>query len=295
MFNEKKLQIENRQESRECASRIKLYIMRHAEKEGWNEIDQVDSKIPLTPEGRQASIARARELNMNQGMVIAGDRDRTQETGLYVYAGKNEDITGKETLDELRAKVDSGLKYGSRMLVDERLNLAFKKGTPEHEDLQEAADRGRYLKRIIEKHDALVEHKERDDDNSTYAVHAKNVAKVIQKYVSIAPRWNDLANDPKKEYADTLERVIVSHGGKGESFLAEVIDRLKGREERDRFVQAIPNGFDFLGQFDVAIDTMQDGTMRLHVHVDIQDEENPYTFSEDIPVSMLEDIIRDHK
>lgn len=286
--------IENGQELMKHTSRIKLYIMRHAEKEGQNKIDHVDSKIALTPKGRSSSIARSHELDVKQGIVIAGDRDRTQVTGLYAYAGKNEKITGEETFDELRAKVDSGLKYGSRMLIDERLNLAFKKGTPESEDLQKAGDEGRYVKRIIEKHDDLVEHKGKDDGSSTYAKHAKNVAELIQKYVGIAPRWNNLANDKVKKYADTMERVMATHGGVSESFLAEVIDKRKGREERDRFVQAVPNGFDYLGQFDVEIDTMQDGTIKLHVHVDIQDEENPYLFSEYIPVSMLEDIINDY-
>ena len=295
MLSEKKLYTENKQESKKYSSRIKLHIMRHAEKEGWDKIDHVDSKKSLTPKGRESSIKKAHELDVKQGIVISSDRERAQATGLYAYAGKNEEITGKETLDELRKKVNSGLKYGSRILIDKRLNFAFKKGTPESDELQEAGEKDIYLKRIIEKHDALVKKEGGDDDNSTYAVHAKNIAGLIQKYVDIAPKWNNLANDPEKEYTDTLERVMATHGGIGESFLAEVISRLKGKDERDRFVQAIPNGFDYLGQFDVGINTIQDGTMTLHVNVDIQDKKNPYTFSEDIPIGMLEDIIHDNK
>ena len=63
--------------------------------------------------------------DINQSMAFGSPRKRTQETASLIMSGKLEEITGTETLEELKEKLDKDLplKSGSKIRVDGRLNF----------------------------------------------------------------------------------------------------------------------------------------------------------------------------
>jgi broad specificity phosphatase PhoE len=286
----------NQESAEKYVSRIKLNFMRHAEKaESYSDNDKVDSKVTLTSRGKREAKEKAKEFPNPQKMGIASSRDRAQETALFALAGTEEGITGEESIDELWEKVDKDIKYGSRLGVDARLDFGFSKDDPEFLELQEAFEEGTYLKKLIENHNQVVQEKGKDYGDSAYSKQARNIASLIKKYVGMAPRWNQLVKDKSKSYDDTLERVITTHGGISESFLAELIGQLKGAEELNRFIDIFPNGFDYLKGFEVDVLTMADGSLKIHLKMEVSREGGEiYLFENNVPVEILNKIIKDN-
>ncbi len=193
----------------------------------------------------------------------------------------------------METKADAQL--GSRLVVDDRLDFAFKKGSEEHLDLNKAFERGEYFKKIVEKHDVQIKETGFDKGETTYAVQARNIAGIIERYAQIAPRWDELVQDKTKIHEDTLERVLATHGGISESFLLDVIQRLKGEEERNNFVGLFPNGFDYVQGFEVDILTTANEPLKIHLKVKVPkvDGEN-FVFEEDVSLELLQQIIKDY-
>lgn len=276
------------------SSKIRLAIFRHAEKVGADKVDHIDKKIALTPHGKKQSIEKGRDLVMNAGMAVASSRDRTQETALYAMSGDEPGVPDAQSFDKLKETIDEDLEYGSRMLIDSRLDMPFTKGGAEHLELQEMYAQGGYFKALVTKHEKLMAEKGEDCGESTYAIQARNIASLIKKYITAAPRWDELVHKDLK-YKDTLERILSTHGGISESFLSEIIDRTKSREERDEFVELFPNGFDFVQGFEAEIMTMLNGelVLRLTANVPLKDRE-PFVLNEIIPLEVIDAIIADY-
>jgi len=273
------------------SSKVHLVFLRHAEKVGANNIDAIDKGISLTEHGRGQSIEKGKKLDLKQALAVASNRDRTQETAMYVLAGKDEQITGDESFDELKEKVDEGMKHGSRLLIDSRLDMPFVKGSPEHLELQEAADNGVYFETLVNKHDEILDQKGFDDE-SVYAVQTKNIAGVIEKYVKMASVWDRLVKEKEKDYTDTLERVLSTHGAISESFLAEFIEKTQGKKERNAFVALFPNCFDFAEGFEVNIETVPDEGVIIRLKVSVPMEKGgTYELDEVVSKEILESIL----
>jgi hypothetical protein len=237
---------------KEVEPKIFLHFFRHSEKE--KAPGKSDKDIRLSPRGRELAKEKAVDTNLSQAVAFGSSRERTHETAFLVMAGEDDEITGEETLEELRTKIKKHVPVGSKIGVDERLNFFLDESTELGKKARAAFSGGEYLKFIVEQSDRLA--KELDDKtNSTYGRQAAAVARIILKYVGIIPRWEKiLQDDSAKKYSDTLERFFGSHQGVLESFLAKVIEITEGADRRDEFVAVLGNqGFDYVEGFNVEI------------------------------------------
>ena len=156
----------------------------------------------------------------------------------------------------------------------------------------EAAKSGNYLKFLVEDSDRLAE-EDSNNKSSTYATQAQAIASIIQKYYTIAPRFNELVQDKNKNYEDTMKRFLGSHQGVLESFLAKLIEKTKGIEERDKFVKILNNqGFDYAEGFDIDIKNKELGEPTVHIsYKKEKDGEIIFEFDEDLPKEIIDRLI----
>ncbi|MDE1988521.1 MAG: hypothetical protein KGI39_02365, partial [Patescibacteria group bacterium] len=179
-----------------------------------------------------------------------------------------------------------------KIRVDDRLNFEADSASNYFKKAVEAAKKSEYLKFLVEKSDELAK-EENDNKSSTYTKQAQAIAYIIQKYYDIAPRFNELVQDDDKKYEDTMKRFFASHQGVLESFLAKVIEKIKGIEERDKFVQALNNqGFDYAEGFDVEIKNRESGDLAIHIfYKKEKNGEIIFEFDKDIDEETLLEII----
>lgn len=287
-------------EKQERQSEILLHFMRHGEK-AKSQNGQSDYEVRLTPEGRQKAKAKAGKTNLRQAMAIGSPRERAQETVALVMAGFDNDITGNENFNELKEKIDSwrgsinGARISTQVFSDKRLDFTLDDKTPLGAKEMEAYLAKRYLSFVVSDTDRLAEELG-DRETSTYSKMAGAVAEIVKKYAKVADRWHELVNDEKKQYEETMERFLGSHGGVTESFLAKIIEKTKSIEERDNFVKAVGNQFDFLEGFEVKI-IKKSGNDASTIHIKYQknnkDGEGIFSFDEEIPTELIDEIIKE--
>ena len=281
-------------------ARVRLLFLRHAEKTGAGVVDAADRNIELTSEGVQQSLATGRKLGFDHPLVVSSDRERTKASALNILAGGHEErtgeknISGDESFKELEEKVHKDLKIGSYLATDERLDFAYDKDSPERAGFQEAYDKGTFLQMLAEKHDTILK-TQAVDNKSSYALQARNIALIIEEYMRRSPSYKAVLNE-KKKHNNTIERILLSHGGVIDPFLAETIDKLKGREERNTFLRSFPNGFDFLKGFEVELVIPETGEIKIRVKASIPlSDGSMYTFNEVVPKKIIDEIIGDSK
>lgn len=288
MFETQK-KFENIKKIKDYTSKIKLIFMRHDEKE--NDKTKNDEEVRLTPAGKIHAKEKAEQDDISQSMTFGSPRKRTQETAGLIMSGQSEGITGTETLEELKEKLDKDLtlKSGSKIRVDDRLNFEADFTSNYGKKALEAAKSGKYLKFLVEDSDRLAK-EENDNKSSTYTKQAQAIASIIQKYYGIAPRFNELVQDKNKNYEDIMKRFFGSHQEVLESFLAKIIEKTKGIEERDKFVQALNNqGFDYAEGFDIEIKNKESGEPTIHIsYKKEKDGEKIFEFDEDVDKEALE-------
>jgi len=281
----------------EFSSKIDLRFFRHDKKESTKTKE--DKDILLAPEGRLHAKERASLTDLGQAIAFSSPRKRTAETAGFVMAGKAGEITGTETLEELKAKIHEGIKHGSKLREDERLDFMLDEKTPYGDAATKAFGEGRFLKFLVEESDRLAE-ENNDTENSTYSSMARSVAEIVKKYIGIAPRWDELVNNedkranPFKKYDKVLHRLFATHQTIQESFLAKTIELTKGPEERDRFVAALDNqGVGFSEGFHLEIITessQTEPTIHITYKKEGATEEKSFDFDETISAEVLEEI-----
>ena len=289
---EKQKNFEKIEQIKDYTSKIELIFMRHDEKPKANT--ESDEEVRLTPAGRMHAKEKSEQDDIGQSMAFGSPRKRTLETSGLVMSGKLEEITGTESLEELKEKLDKDLllKSGSKIRVDDRLNFEADFTSNYGKKALEAAKSGNYLKFLVEDSDRLA----KEDDNnksSTYTTQAQAIASIIKKYIDIAPRFDKLAQDKDKKYGDTMKRFFGSHQGVIESFLAKLIEKTKGIEERDKFVKILNNqGFDYAEGFDIDIKNKELGEPTVHIsYKKEKDGEIIFEFDEDLPKEIIDSLI----
>ena len=281
---------EQKEAKEKFSSQIRLRFFRHSEKEAKKE-GQTDEEIRLTPGGRKLSAQKADIEDIGQAVAFGSPRKRAQETAGLVMAGKLDEITGEESLEELKAIVDNDLKVGSKIATDKRLDFILDAKSEYGKKAHEAFGQKRMLKFLVEESDQLA--KELGvEDQTTYSGSASAIAQIIEKYIKIAPRWDELVKDEKKGYDKNLERFFGSHLSVPDSFLAKLIEKTKGIEERNKFVQALDNhGSDYAEGFGVNIINIKNKKPIINIDYKKEKEgQNVYEFNEEIPVEMIEEI-----
>jgi len=244
-------------------SKIELYFSRHGEKQKGD--GRPNEEIELTEKGIEQAREGSEGKDMSHSLAFGSSSKRTQQTAGFKMAGNLDDITGKESLAELREKLDKDLKVGSKIGVDRRLNPGEFSETNYDKVADEAFSTMGYLKFLVEQSDELAKQLS-DSKAETYSRMASRIAGIVEKYIEIAPRWDVLVRDDQKKYSDTLKRFLSTHQGIGESFLAKVIEKTHGIETRDAFVAALDNqGFEFAEGFQVQLKNTSQGTLEIEV------------------------------
>ncbi|KKU13441.1 MAG: hypothetical protein UX17_C0017G0005 [Parcubacteria group bacterium GW2011_GWC2_45_7] len=281
---------ETKEVREQITSTIDLRIFRHAEKE--SDKNKTDEEIELTETGRKQSVEKSEDKDISQSVAFGSSRKRTQQTAGLVMGGKLEEITGDESIEELKEKLDKELKVGSKIGIDKRLDFNIDFSTDFGKKVLEAVKNREYLKFLVEHSDSFAE-SFKNADTETYSGMAGRVAEIIKKYLTIAPRWDKLTQDESKDYEDTLKRFFGTHQGIGESFLAKIIEQTKGKVERDTFVSALGNqGFDFAEGFDVKIETVNDKTQNIHISFKKEkDGQVIFEYDEIVPREIIDGLI----
>ena len=272
----------------EQTSKIALKFFRHSIKE--NAPEKTDLEVSLTPAGRMLAKNQASsETNIAQSVAFGSPRVRTQETAGLVMAGGQDEITGTETLEELRGKLDAGLGSGTKIGVDDRLDFLLDDKSDYGKIFFNAYREGRYLQFIVQESDQKSAELQ-DAASDTYSRMASRIASLVKKYITIAPRFDALVADPEKNYTNTMERFLGTHQGVAESFLAKVIEKMRGVAERDRLVVALGNkGFDFTEGFEFDIQSLANGERKLHLSFKKEKEgSESFVFDEDVPMEVVD-------
>ena len=290
MYSGDRFSPEIKERAERVTSRIELHFVRHGEKE--NDKTKPDEMIELTETGRGQARSKAHDDDITQSVSFGSPRVRTQQTAGLMMSGGLDGITGDESLEELRAKLNKDLAIGSKMAVEKRLNFNLDLSKEYVKKAMEASERNEWLKFLVEQSDDLVTSLD-DAESDSYSRIAGRIAEIVKKYLDIAPRFDKLAQDEKKNVEDTLKRFLGTHQGIGESFLAKVIEKTKGISMRDAFVSALGNqGFGYAEGFDVQVETV-DGkkqTVRISFKKE-KDGQTLFEFNELVPKELIEEMI----
>lgn len=275
----------------EVTSKVVLHFFRHSEKK--SEPSAQDKDIELTTYGKKLAKEKSPSKNVKQSIAFGSPRKRAQETAGFVMAGQEDQITGEENLDELKDKLNAELKIGSKIGIDSRLDFNDDDTTEYGKKFSQAFDGKKLLEFLVNQSDALADSLG-DKEASTYSRGASNIASIVKKYITIAPRWDKLANDESKEYNDTLERFLGTHQTVSESFLAKVIEKTKGVEERNKFVESLNSaGFSFVEGFNVEIRSVS-GNQEVHVTFHKEKEDKVlFDYDEVVPVEVIDQIFEE--
>jgi hypothetical protein len=278
-------------ENIEKESKIVLHFFRHSIKE---KSSKSDEEVDITKEGAELAASKASEnTNIEQSLAFGSSRVRTQETAALVMAGKKIEETpqAREVIDELNKNLNIGSKVG----VNENLDFKENEDSEYYKELLSASTEGQYLKYLVEQSDNRAK-EFKDDYNVTYSKQAKQIAQIIEKYIKILPRWNELVSDLNKKYDPKLERFMGTHLGIGECFIAKIIEKTKGIEERDKFVEVLKNiGFNFVEGFDIEIIKKPNEQLPI-IHLKYSKEKDGielFKFDENIEQNLLNEIINE--
>jgi bisphosphoglycerate-dependent phosphoglycerate mutase len=273
----------------QVSSKIDLFFMRHGDKE--KDPAKTDYDILLTEKGRGQAQEKSELENIDQAVAFGSPRKRAQETAGHVMAGSTEAIDGSESYEELKEKLDSDLAHGTKLGVDERLDFICDEESEYGKALFQAFKEGRYLKWAVEESDKLAEQLDATEQYS-YSQASKGFAELVLKYLQIAPRWEQLSHDSDK-YTDTLQRYFGTHQGMAETFLAKVVEKTRGVEERDKLVTSLDNqGFDFVEGIKVEIQNHSGSEPTIHLsYRKEKDGEVLFDFDEDINKDLLQEIV----
>lgn len=281
---------ESRESNENITSSVELRFFRHGDKESNKE--KTDEEVELTEKGRAQAVGKSKDDDISQSIAFGSPKKRVQETVGLVMGGQLKEITGDETLEELKEKLDRELKIGSKIGVEERLDFHVDSSTDFGMRANEAFGKRQWLKFLVDESDALAQGLH-DTKAETYSFYASNIAELVKKYLSVAKNWDRLVQDESKNYEDTLKRLFGTHQGVAESFLAKIIEQTKGKDERDTFVRVLNNqGFDFVEGFEIEIDTVNGQEQKIRISFKKEkDGETLYEYDEVVPHEVIDNLV----
>ncbi len=221
------------------SSRIVLEIFRHGKKESRKDLP--NELLALTPEGRQQAIEKGKELHPQPDVAVAkgSPRRRTQETAGRAMLVEREDITPEMNLEEIEKTISKEQRYGKKIISDPRLD--FEMGGPISKKVREAVVANNLLNYVIYESDKDATEM-KDDKTFTYSRSAGNLAELLKKYINIAPKFNKIVEKKPGKYAqynNQMERYMGTHQTIPESLLAKALEKIEGKEGRDKFVKSV--------------------------------------------------------
>lgn len=239
-------------ENHEALSTIALHFFRHDKRKG----------VDLTEEGRMNAKGLATSKDVSQSMAFGAKLERTHITAGLRMAGALDEISGHETLEELRNKINeitNTKEGGNKISSDTRLfypTFENPNYTAEVDALETKADEaGTFLSTFAKGEPELA--KKNGIEIGLVDTCAANIASLILKYLQISPRFTELVQDNTKNYNNKMERYFGTHMLLGEFFLMKVMEKVDGSAKKDEFVVAMENGgFGPSEGFDVEIKTI---------------------------------------
>lgn len=270
-------------------SKIVLEIFRHGEKEKQKE-GELEYEVRLTPKGREQATEKGKKIHPqpNIAMALGSPRKRTQETATRAMLAEKEEITPEMSLEEIEKIISLEQKYGKKITIDPRLNFNIE--GPAGKKIHENFKAGRLLEYMIHESDNDAINL-KDKEASTYSRTAGNIAELVKKYVEIAPKFDKIVKqNPEKymQYKNQMERYMGSHQSIAESFMAKVLEKTKGLEERDKFVKSLGTGFKETQGIRVEINNTSQG-VKTEIKYKIGDQEETL----EVPEEILDEIIKD--
>jgi hypothetical protein len=282
------------------SSRIVLSLFRHSKKENEPPEGEVgDENIRLTEEGRALAVEAGAayrptdDAGLRQSVALGSPRKRAQETVGLVMAGAEPEISGDETLEELKQKLSVGgpkaPKIG-KLGTDRRLD--YDEGSGKYlEGLSAGYEAGQAMRWIVDQSDQAAREAP-EDGGTSYLRMAGNIAETVERYRRSAGRFDELVRGGG--YDDTMRRFFGTHLMVGESFLARLLEKTRGPEERDRFLTTIGNGFNFVEGFQIEIDTPVSGgepVVNLHYQGAPRPGVEPYEVKLSLTKELLQEMI----
>ena len=265
---------------------IKLHFFRHSIKAKDDSVE--DNDLPLSKEGRDLAKSMAdTNTNIDQSIAYGSPRVRTQETSMLKMVGDSIGDLDDVDVVEMRERLDEGRTFGSKLGIDDDLDFKDSEVSKEISDeLGNAYNEGTYVQYIVEKSDQRLQETGQEDKEG-YTKKAAKIASIIERYTRSLSRWDQLVNE-KTDYKPELERFFGTHQGIPESFLAKVIEKTKGIEERGVFLETMKKGgFDFVEGFDITIDSSKHDNIRIVIDFVGKDG---YEFHEEISEEDLHNI-----
>lgn len=260
-------------EYREIQPSIRLEFFRHDEKtkliEDADNTD--DSKVRLTERGRVKATAKGQLKNPHAEVAVSfgSGRERSQETALRHMLAEELSVTPDMSLEDMREEVGRSVSFGKKDAVTGNLDFDWDSNEQFHDAAYERyLDSKDALKFIWKDSDGLVKEL-KDDTSSSYSRLAGNVAELVFKYITIFPRWKNLANEKPEKYKafdNEMQRFFSSHQGVLESFLMKVMEKNEGAKGVENFINSLAdkNGFGFSEGFSVEI-LEQNGETVVHI------------------------------
>ncbi len=278
-------------ESREFSSRIELSFFRHDAKE--KAEGRPDVEVGLLPEGKAHAKSLASLADLRHAVAFGSPRRRTQETSALRMAGARDDVTGQETLSELRQKIDRDTRLGSKLRIDPRLDIHDDLSTRAGGKLFRAFSSGTYLSYLVAQSDRVAQ-EEGDAEAATYARLARGIAQIVEKYLAVAPRFDRLVQDPDRAYPASMQRFFGTHQGVAECFLLMLVEKTRGPVERDRLIRLLGDqGFGFSEGFKIELLTVPSGSepvVRIAYHKTDHRSGEQFDFEGAIPRRLIADI-----
>lgn len=274
IFEKKKNKIENKEI---FPVNIELHFFRHSIKEKSN-VD--DNLIRLSDDGRNLAKEKSfKDVSLDQSVAFGSPRVRTQETALLMTFGESDNITGSESLEELKNKINKDLKFGSKIGIDDRLDTTEDFNSPVGKRANEAFVEGKYMEFLAKESDSLAE-QTGDKTKANLKEKASLVGEIIEKYIKIIPRWSVLVNNKENNYSPKLERFLGTHSSIPESFIIKALQILGKDNEVEEYINKYQSGIDYLKGFDVNINYSNE-EIKLNISYDFGEGKNNIEISEE--------------
>jgi hypothetical protein len=298
---ESKLDSVVEKEPKKINSEVRLSFFRHGEKDG----------DKLTPAGRldaakgTGSNFRSKEIegiDNKPGFAVASPRKRAGEAAILAMEGVDlteDEILKYENLVQLTNNINekAGLKYGSKFVVDQRLDFRMTDDSELLKGIIKSQKEGKMLKWFVEESDQVFAGEKNQEENWGYSRMAANFAELIKKYFRTAKNFDTLVKKKKEneeEIFPVLERYIGSHTPNIDSFLVKLITKVKGEEIARKFVDLNSNGIKELEGFKVEIKSFTDQSEpQIKITYKSRDNNKDFQFETEITPEILEEIIEE--
>lgn len=214
----------------------------------------------MTESGRvhASDVGKARNPNPENAIVYGSPRERTTETALRQMLANEDAITPDMSLEDLRQRIGEQVRVGSKDTVSSNLDFDWDSNQGFHDEA---------YRRYLETHDSLMfiwkdsdqlVRTLHDTQSHSYSRFAGNVAELVNKYITLLPRWEEIvATDPKRltKAQKELQRFFGSHQGVTESFLMKLIEKTEGAAGVEAFIGSLQdsNGFNVSEGFSIEI------------------------------------------